>query len=142
MTELNESISLNDFQSVLFEGDKLTLSNTLLNRVNESFDFLKAFSENKIIYGVNTGFGPMAQYRISDEDTIQLQYNLIRSHSTGMGNELDEIYVKASILARMNTLSLGHSGIHFSAIELMKELLNRNITPVIYQHGGVGASGD
>src|SRR5690606_629150 len=52
------------------------------------------------------------------------------------------IYVKASILARMNTLSLGHSGIHFSAIELMKELLNRNITPVIYQHGGVGASGD
>src|SRR5690606_16758203 len=142
MAELNDSISLKDFHSVLFEKDKVVLSDSILKRVNESFDFLKTFSENKIIYGVNTGFGPMAQYRISDEDTIQLQYNLIRSHSTGMGEELGEMYVKASILARINTLSLGHSGIHSSAIELMKELLNRNITPVIYHHGGVGASGD
>lgn len=142
MAVLNDSVSLKDFHSILFEKDKVELSGSLLKRVNESFEFLKKFSENKIIYGVNTGFGPMAQYRISDEDTIQLQYNLIRSHSTGMGEELGEMYVKSSMLARMNTLSLGHSGIHFSAIELMKELLNRNITPVIYHHGGVGASGD
>lgn len=142
MTILNESISLKDFHSVLFERDKVELSDSLLSRVTESFTFLCDFAQNKIIYGVNTGFGPMAQYRISDEDTIQLQYNLIRSHSTGMGEELGEIYVKSSILARMNTLSLGHSGIHSSAIELMRELLNRNITPVIYHHGGVGASGD
>lgn len=142
MTILNDSISLNDFHSVLFEQNKVELSNTLSNRVIQSFSFLSEFAQNKIIYGVNTGFGPMAQYRISEEDTIQLQYNLIRSHSTGMGEELGEVYVRSSILARMNTLSLGHSGIHISAIELMKELLNRNITPVIYHHGGVGASGD
>lgn len=142
MAKLNDSVSLKDFHSVLFEDSKVELSDSLLNRVSESYDFLKIFSENKIIYGVNTGFGPMAQYRISDEDTIQLQYNLIRSHSTGMGEELGEIYVRSSILARMNTLSLGHSGIHVSAIELMRELLNRHITPVIYHHGGVGASGD
>lgn len=142
MTELNDSISLKDFHSVLFEKDEISLSDLLLKRVNESFDFLKTFSANKIIYGVNTGFGPMAQYRISDKDTIQLQYNLIRSHSTGMGEEIGELYVRASVLARMNTLSLGYSGIHLSAIELMKELLNRHITPVIYHHGGVGASGD
>lgn len=142
MTILNDSISLNDFHSVLFDENKVELSDNLSNRVNESFSFLSEFAQNKIIYGVNTGFGPMAQYRISEEDTIQLQYNLIRSHSTGMGEELSEIYVRSSILARMNTLSLGHSGIHISAIELMKELLNRNITPVIYHHGGVGASGD
>ncbi|SMC35228.1 HAL/PAL/TAL family ammonia-lyase [Moheibacter sediminis] len=142
MTILNDSISLNDFHSVLFEQNKVGLSDTLLNRVNESFSFLSEFAQNKIIYGVNTGFGPMAQYRISEEDMIQLQYNLIRSHSTGMGEELGEVYVRSSMLARMNTLSLGHSGIHVSAIELMKELLNRNITPVIYHHGGVGASGD
>lgn len=142
MTVLNDSISLNDFHSVLFDENKVELSDNLLSRVNESFTFLTDFARNKIIYGVNTGFGPMAQYRISDEDTIQLQYNLIRSHSTGMGDELGEIYVRSSMLARMNTLSLGHSGIHISAIELMKELLNRNITPIIYHHGGVGASGD
>lgn len=142
MTVLNNSISLNDFHSVLFDENKVELSDSLLSRVHESFSFLSEFAQNKIIYGVNTGFGPMAQYRISDEDTIQLQYNLIRSHSTGMGDELGEIYVRSSILARMNTLSLGHSGIHASAIELMRELLNRSITPVIYHHGGVGASGD
>lgn len=142
MTILNDSISLDDFHSVLFDENKVELSDNLSNRVNESFSFLRDFAQNKIIYGVNTGFGPMAQYRISEEDTIQLQYNLIRSHSTGMGEELGEVYVRSSMLARMNTLSLGHSGIHISAIELMKELLNRNITPVIYHHGGVGASGD
>src|SRR5690606_32586805 len=142
MTILNNSISLNDFHSVLFDENQVKLSDALIHRVNDSFSFLREFARNKVIYGVNTGFGPMAQYRISDEDTIQLQYNLIRSHSTGMGEELSEIYVRSAMLARMSTLSLGHSGIHLEAIELMKELLNRNITPVIYHHGGVGASGD
>src|SRR5690606_7196409 len=66
----------------------------------------------------------------------------IRSHATGMGEVLDPIYAKSALLARLHTLSLGYSGIHPSAIELMKELLNRDISPMIYQHGGVGASGD
>src|SRR5690606_34379944 len=52
------------------------------------------------------------------------------------------MYVKAAMLARLNTLSLGHSGVHTSVIELMTELINRNITPLIFEHGGVGASGD
>ena len=84
----------------------------------------------------------MAQYRIKDEDRIQLQYNLIRSHSSGTGKPLSPICVKAAILARLNTLSLGYSGVHPSVIELMKELINRDITPLIFEHGGVGASGD
>ncbi|MGB6083994.1 HAL/PAL/TAL family ammonia-lyase [Moheibacter sp.] len=142
MIQIKGSVSLGDFRSIVFDNQKVELSESIQNQVRKSFDFLTGFAEDKIIYGVNTGFGPMAQYRINDEDRIQLQYNLIRSHSSGMGEILPEIYVKSSILARMNTLSLGHSGIHISAIELMKELINRNITPVIYQHGGVGASGD
>ena len=84
----------------------------------------------------------MAQYRIKDEDRIQLQYNLIRSHSSGTGNPLNARFVKASILARLNTLSRGFSGVHPSVIHLMKELINREITPLIFEHGGVGASGD
>lgn len=142
MIQIKGSVSLEDFRSIVFDNQKVELSESIQNQVRKSFDFLTGFAENKIIYGVNTGFGPMAQYRINDQDRIQLQYNLIRSHSSGLGDILPEIYVKSSILARMNTLSLGHSGIHISAIELMKELINRNISPVIYQHGGVGASGD
>lgn len=142
MVELRDSITLADFYSVLFEGKKISISIELVNRLHESYEFLDSFSQNKIIYGVNTGFGPMAQYRISEEDKIQLQYNLIRSHASGMGEELGELYVKSSMLGRIHTLSLGYSGIHISAIDLMVDLLNRNIIPVIYQHGGVGASGD
>jgi len=142
MIQLDGSVTLKDFQDILFDGKKISLSGSLLQRVDESFKFLSHFTENKIIYGVNTGFGPMAQYKIDEEDKICLQYNLIRSHAAGMGEELSPLYVKSGMLARMNTLSLGHSGIHVSAVELMKEMINREIFPVIYSHGGVGASGD
>jgi histidine ammonia-lyase len=142
MNTIKEFLSLKEFKSVIFNNDKIDLSQVVLDRVNESFDFLKNFSVNKIIYGVNTGFGPMAQYRIKDEDRIQLQYNLIRSHASGTGKPLNALCVKAAILARLNTLSLGNSGVHPSLIHLMKELINRDITPLIFEHGGVGASGD
>lgn len=140
--KLTDSLALEDFQDIIFNKEPLELDESLLKRVQESFDFLKEFNANKVIYGVNTGFGPMAQYRISDEDKLQLQYNLIRSHASGVGKPLDEKAAKAVMLARLNTLSLGRSGIHPSVVILLKELINRDITPLIFEHGGVGASGD
>ncbi|NMH27680.1 HAL/PAL/TAL family ammonia-lyase [Flavobacterium silvaticum] len=142
MNTIQEYLSLSEFDKILFDKEEVGISPEVLNRVKESFEFLKEFSENKVIYGVNTGFGPMAQYRIEDADRIQLQYNLIRSHSSGTGKPLDPVMVRAAMLARLNTLSLGNSGVHPSVIQLMKELLNRDITPLIFEHGGVGASGD
>ncbi|MDX6181056.1 aromatic amino acid ammonia-lyase [Flavobacterium sp. Fl-77] len=142
MSTINEYLSLAEFEAIIFGENKVTISDAVLNRVNESFDFLKEFSGNKVIYGVNTGFGPMAQYRIKESDQIQLQYNLIRSHASGTGKPLSPVFAKAAILARLNTLSLGNSGVHPSVIHLMAELINRDITPLIFEHGGVGASGD
>ena len=142
MSTIQEYLSIKEFESIIFGNNKVALSDVVLDRVNESFNFLKDFSQNKVIYGVNTGFGPMAQYRIQDEDRLQLQYNLIRSHSSGTGKPLNALCVKAAILARLNTLSLGNSGVHPSVIHLMKEFINRDITPLIFEHGGVGASGD
>ena len=142
MSSINQYLSLAEFESIVFGDNKVEVSAEVLERVRESFDFLKEFSANKVIYGVNTGFGPMAQYRIEDQDRIQLQYNLIRSHSSGTGKPLSPVFVKSAILARLNTLSLGNSGVHDSVIHLMKELINRDITPLIFEHGGVGASGD
>ncbi|SIQ44189.1 MULTISPECIES: aromatic amino acid ammonia-lyase [Chryseobacterium] len=140
--KINNFLELKDFQKIIIENEKIELDESLLSRVDKSFQFLKEFSKNKVIYGVNTGFGPMAQFKISDEDTHQLQYNLIRSHSSGIGNPLPAEEVKACMLARLNTLSLGNSGVHQSVIYLLQELINRNITPLIFEHGGVGASGD
>lgn len=142
MKTINEYLSLKEFESIIFSNEEISISEAVLRRVKRSFNFLNEFSKNKVIYGVNTGFGPMAQYRIKDEDRLQLQYNLIRSHSSGTGRPLPPQAVKAAILARLNTLSLGYSGVHPSLIHLMKELINRNITPLIFEHGGVGASGD
>ena len=140
--KINNFLELKDFQKIIIENEKIELDESLLSRVDKSFQFLKEFSKNKVIYGVNTGFGPMAQFKISDEDTHQLQYNLIRSHSSGIGNPLPADEVKACMLARLNTLSLGNSGVHQSVIYLLQELINRDITPLIFEHGGVGASGD
>ena len=142
MNIINEYLTLSEFSKIIFENKQIEVHPEVTRRVIESFEFLRDFSSNKVIYGVNTGFGPMAQYRIKEEDCLQLQFNLIRSHSSGTGQPLSPLHTKAAILARLNTLSRGNSGIHISVIELMKELINRDITPLIFSHGGVGASGD
>jgi histidine ammonia-lyase len=142
MPEIKGRLGIAEFYDVIFNQESISLHEELLNTVEESFNFLKEFSKNKVIYGVNTGFGPMAQYKIKDSETLELQYNLIRSHASGTGNPIDPKYVKAAMLARLNTLSLGNSGVHVSVVKVMSELINKDIIPLIYEHGGVGASGD
>ena len=137
-----ENLNLDDFYKILFEGEKIDLDTEALIKVQNNFEFLDDFSKNKVIYGINTCFGPMAQYKISEEDQIALQYNLIRSHAAGSGNPIPDIYVKALMIARLNTLMRGYSGIHKEVVILLKEFINRDIFPKIFEHGGVGASGD
>jgi histidine ammonia-lyase len=138
----SRSLSLINFSDIVFKEDQITLNPSALEKVDASFQFLNHFSTGKLIYGINTGFGPMAQYKISDENRLQLQYNLIRSHSSGMGNTLSPLLAKAVLVARLNSLMQAHSGIHPSLVELLAALINKNIIPCIYEHGGVGASGD
>ncbi len=135
-------LQIEDYYRVLFEGSELVIDDEVIDTVDNCFSFLEEFSKNKIIYGVNTGLGPMAQYRIEDADQIDLQYNLIRSHSAGAGDDLQPAYVKAAMISRLKSLSLGYSGVHSDAIKLISTLINNNIIPRIPQHGGVGASGD
>jgi histidine ammonia-lyase len=137
-----QKITSDDFYKILFLGEKIELDVLAVQKVKANYDFLKEFAKGKVIYGINTGLGPMAQYKISKTHETQLQYNLIRSHSSGCGEPLPEIYVKATMLARLNTLMQAKSGIHVEVVELLMELINRNINPFIPEHGGVGASGD
>src|SRR5450432_433055 len=138
----SRSLSLQNFSDIVFKEDQITLNPAALEKVNASFQFLKNFSTGKLIYGINTGFGPMAQYKVSDENRLQLQYNLIRSHSSGMGNIMSPLLGKAILVARLNSLMQAYSGIHTSLVELLAAMINNNIIPCIYEHGGVGASGD
>jgi len=139
---VEKQLTLDDCNEILFKGKQISIPPSALKRVDASHQFLKKFSKNKLIYGINTGFGPMAQYKVSEENITQLQYNLIRSHCSGGGKLLEPILVKALMLARLNSLLQGYSGVHTDIIELLATLINKNVYPCIYEHGGVGASGD
>jgi histidine ammonia-lyase len=136
------TLTLEDFSEILFKNQQVGLDESAVAKVKTNFEFLKQFSSNKLIYGINTGFGPMAQYKVNEENILQLQYNLIRSHSSGSGKLMTADLSKALMVARLNSFMQAYSGVHSDVIELLKELINKNIAPCIYEHGGVGASGD
>lgn len=138
----SSALTLKDFESIVFKNETIEIEATALENVNRSYEFLKKFANDKVIYGINTGFGPMAQYKIDDQDLQNLQYNLIRSHCSGSGDVLPHQFVRGILLARLNTLLLAKSGVHSSWVLLFQQLINEDVCPVIYQHGGVGASGD
>lgn len=139
---IDQSIRIEDVRSIVECNSKVEISKEAKENINLCFEFLESFSKDKVIYGINTGFGPMAQWRIDDKHLNELQYNIIRSHSTGAGEPLPTICVRAAMLARLMTFMQAHSGVNIQTCELLAEFLNHEIYPVIPRHGSVGASGD
>lgn len=137
-----KNLDIESIYNTLFNNKEFVINEDAIDVVKKSYDFLQKFSEDKIIYGINTGFGPMAQYRVDDAFLNDLQYNIIRSHSTGAGKPLDELYVKSAMIVRLNNLLQGKSGVHPELIKLLSEFINKDICPFVPEHGSVGASGD
>ncbi len=98
------TLTLEDFGKILYDNEKIELDASAVKKVDASHQFLKNFSSQKLIYGINTGFGPMAQYKVSEQNVLQLQYNLIRSHSSGSGRMMSAHLGKAVMVARLNSL--------------------------------------
>lgn len=138
----DKDLTIKDIENLLFEKETIVLSKEAYERIERSYHFLQDFSKEKVIYGINTGFGPMSQFRVDDNNLKQLQLNLIRSHACGTGELLTDMQVKAAMIARLATFVQGFSGVHPSLPMLLTEFINREIYPLIPQHGGVGASGD
>jgi histidine ammonia-lyase len=134
-------LTLSDIEKVL-NGESVEIDKDTLRLIEESHQFLVSFAKDKIIYGINTGFGPMAQYRVDDDKLTDLQYNLIRSHAAGAGVNISDLYIRVIMLVRLKTLLQGKSGIHVSCSKLLETLINEEVYPNIPEHGGVGASGD
>ena len=134
--------SLEDVSSILYSGKTIDMASLPLDDVEACYEFLKKFAADKVIYGINTGFGPMAQWRVDDKHLKDLQYNIIRSHATGAGAPLDDTCVKAAMIARAGTLLQARSGVHPDAVRLLVQFINRGIFPFMPEHGSVGASGD
>ena len=140
--KIKEELSLEDINKLILQEEELELTPEIKKQIIQCYEFLENFSKEKVIYGINTGFGPMAQWKIEDKDLEQLQYNIIRSHSTGAGNPLPNIYVRAALLSRIMTFIKGHSGVNINSVELLIQFFNQKVYPVIPEHGSVGASGD
>ena len=136
------NINIKLIHGILFKGGHLDWEEATLKGIADSYEFLNDFSSEKIIYGINTGFGPMAQWRVDDKHLRDLQYNIIRSHSTGVGEPLDDFFIRASMIARVGVFAQGKSGVHPELVALLTEFINRSICPFVPKHGSVGASGD
>ncbi len=142
MILIHKNLSLDEIERIIVGREQVALADEVRREVELCYTFLAEFAREKVIYGINTGFGPMAQWRIEDDKLTQLQYNIIRSHSTGAGEPLEPMAVRGAMLARLMTFVQAHSGVHVEVIDLLVELLNREIYPVVPEHGSVGASGD
>ena len=118
------TLTVDTLDRILFDNHPFSVPPQVLADVERCYHFLEEFSADKVIYGINTGFGPMAQWKVEDEDLAALQYNIIRSHATGAGAPLEDIYVKAAMLARVGTVLQCRSGIHVDVVKLLVDVIN------------------
>lgn len=139
---MNLELNLRLVENLLFNNEKLNLPEATVKSVSECYQFLETFTKDKVIYGINTGFGPMAQWRVDDKYLKDLQYNIIRSHATGAGEPLSDVDVKSAMIARLGTFLQARSGVHPEVLDLLTSFINLGIYPFIPEHGSVGASGD
>jgi len=121
----------------------LSLSQNQKSKISRSCEFVdQVIKSGKVVYGINTGFGALASKKISNADLESLQYNLIRSHCTGVGQPFSVTLTRAILTVRTLCLARGHSGVSLTTLELLLDFINHQIHPIIPQKGSVGASGD
>jgi histidine ammonia-lyase len=138
-----QNLRLDDVVKIAYENPKVELAEEAKELMKASREYIMGrVNQGEVIYGVNTGFGAFSSVTISKEEIVQLQKNLIRSHSVGIGENFTKEESRAIMALRANALARGHSGIRVAVVEKILEFLNNDIIPVIPQQGSVGASGD
>jgi histidine ammonia-lyase len=138
-----QRLSLEEISEVANHGWTVNLSAAACRRMEASRSVVEAVvARGETAYGINTGFGKLAEMRIPFEELAALQRNLVRSHAAGVGEPLTEAEVRAMLLLRANVLAKGHSGVRVHVAELLTGMLNHEVHPVVPSRGSVGASGD
>lgn len=136
-------LTLDQIVKVARLGYKVELTKEAEERVIKSRNIVdEIVKNNKVVYGITTGFGKFSDVTISGEDCKELQRNLIISHSCGAGKAFSKEITRTIMLLRANALSKGYSGIRLSTLKTLIEMLNRGIHPIIPEKGSLGASGD
>ncbi len=137
------SLTLDEFISVCRHNTHIDVSKSSIEAINQSREIVDKFvDENKVVYGITTGFGKFSEVFINKEESKLIQKNLIVSHAVGGGKLFDTEIVRGIMLLRINNLCRGYSGIRYSTIETLVEMLNKGVHPIIPEKGSLGASGD
>ncbi len=143
LTLIPGQLSLSQLRDVYSHPVNITLDSGAFAAIDESVACVNAIlAEGRTAYGINTGFGLLAQTRISTEDLENLQRSLVLSHAAGVGEPLDDDLARLIMVLKINSLSRGFSGIRLSVIQALIGLVNAGVTPWIPAKGSVGASGD
>ncbi len=142
--QINDKLDFVTIKNILQENGRIALSEEAEKRINKCRQYLdkKIKSSDAPFYGINTGFGALHNVKIAPKDYSKLQTNLIRSHACGAGEEVPKEIVRLMLLLKIQSLSYGHSGVDISTVERLVDFFNHQITPVVYQQGSLGASGD
>lgn len=136
-------LSLDDLRHVIYDRRPVELADAARAKVAAAREVVeKLLRENRVAYAINTGVGKLSDVHIEPAQNRQLQVNLIRSHSAGVGEPLSQQETRAMMLLRANSLAKGFSGIRPEVIELICAMLNKGVHPVVPSQGSVGASGD
>ncbi len=137
------SLTPGDVAAVARENAPVRIPDSVQEAVAESRHRVEEILEaDDAVYGINTGFGSLADTRVSRERTADLQTNLLRSHAAGTGAELDRELVRAMLVTRLNALAKGYSGVRPVVLDYLAVLLNEGVHPVVRSRGSLGASGD
>jgi histidine ammonia-lyase len=138
-----QALTIEEIAAVAFHSRKVDIADKAWPKIKASRAVVESVvASGETAYGINTGFGKLADVRISNGDLSTLQHNLVRSHAAGLGEPLPEPETRAMLLLRANVLAKGHSGVRPIVVETLIALLNHGIHPVIPARGSVGASGD
>ena len=139
-----QSLTVLDVVDVARKSRKVQLAPDAVVRMNESLAFVDGLIQNdgEPVYGINTGLGVFANRRISIGDAAQLSRNLVLSHAVGVGSPFPEEVVRAAMLIRANSLTVGHSGVRPVIVETLLALLNAGVYPFVPEQGSLGSSGD
>ncbi|MEG8947797.1 histidine ammonia-lyase [Rosettibacter firmus] len=138
-----KSLTLNSIENFLLNNINIELSKEAKKKIIKTSKLIDEWvKDGKVIYGVTTGFGAFSNVRINNRDIEKLQENLIVSHTSGVGEYLPPHIVKLMMLLRVNALASGYSGIKINTLQLLIDMINNNIIPIIPSQGSVGSSGD
>ena len=140
----DQPLTISIIGKIIKEDISIGLSSGVKKKIKDCRNYLdkKMRTSSEPIYGINTGFGSLCNHKVSAEDLESLQRNLVLSHACGTGDKVPDEIVKIMLLLKVQSLAYGHSGVQLETVEFLVEMFNKDILPVVFQQGSLGASGD